>query len=443
MRTSYRQILSIAAPIMLGSAAQNVIALSDSIFLYYSSEEDFATIGFVGVFYLVIAAIGYGISRGGQIIVARRVGAKQWPEVGKAFYIMLYAELFLALVFFAFLHCGTPWFFSLMIDSPVVYQKSLEFLEYRSWGVFFAFSGVALIGLYAGAARAKFIIVDTAILAIVNLILGYGLIFGKFGLPEMGIRGAGLAATIAEAVGLVVFVVYMFLDRKNRIYQLGRLVRIDWELVRQQFRISIPIVAQAVVGLGSWFLFFGIIENLGERALAISNLARVVYLILSIPSWGFASGVNTMVSNFIGAQKKQAVMPIIWKTAKLCLGVTLVISLPVVFFPETLLSPIFGSSDSTLISESQSVLYVLLIIISLFSVGSVYFNGMAGTGATLYGLYMQIVGVILYMAFIYIVVEHTSGGLEWAWAGEILYWAFVLATTLWYMRSGRWHGLKL
>ncbi|MCB9298230.1 MAG: hypothetical protein H6559_34710 [Lewinellaceae bacterium] len=66
LRTSYRQILSISAPIMLGSAAQNVIALSDSVFLYHLSQEDFASIGFVGVFYPVVAAIGYGFSRGGR-----------------------------------------------------------------------------------------------------------------------------------------------------------------------------------------------------------------------------------------------------------------------------------------------------------------------------------------------------------------------------------------
>ena len=56
---SYKRILAISTPIMLGSAVQNVIALSDSVFLYHLSETDFAAIGFVGVFYLVIAAIGY------------------------------------------------------------------------------------------------------------------------------------------------------------------------------------------------------------------------------------------------------------------------------------------------------------------------------------------------------------------------------------------------
>jgi len=91
--TSYRQILAISLPIMLGSAVQNIIALSDSVFLYHLSEVDFAAIGFVGVFYLIIAAIGFGFSKGGQILIARRMGERKPEEVGRTFYAMLYFEL--------------------------------------------------------------------------------------------------------------------------------------------------------------------------------------------------------------------------------------------------------------------------------------------------------------------------------------------------------------
>lgn len=62
-----------------------------------------------------------------------------------------------------------------------------------------------------------FILVDTMVLAVINLILNYGLIFGKFGLPEMGIGGSGLASSIAEGVAFTVFAIYMlFLDCHNR-----------------------------------------------------------------------------------------------------------------------------------------------------------------------------------------------------------------------------------
>ena len=86
LKISYRQIFALSLPLILGSAGQNIVALSDSAFLYYKSEEDFAAIGFVGVFYLVIAAIGYGFSKGGQVMIARRMGEGKPEEVGRNFF---------------------------------------------------------------------------------------------------------------------------------------------------------------------------------------------------------------------------------------------------------------------------------------------------------------------------------------------------------------------
>lgn len=443
LRTSYRQILSISLPIMLGSAAQNVVALSDSIFLYHLSEQDFASIGFVGVFYLVIAAIGYGFSKGGQIMIARRMGEDREDQVGRTFYSMIYFELGLALVMFLFMHFGCYYFFKIFVDSPVILQKSMEYLEYRSWGVFFSYAGVAIIALYTGVARTTFIIVDTIILAIINIVLNYGLIFGKWGLPAMGIAGAGLASTIAEIVAFIVFFIYILFDKKARTYRLFSLPKIDIELIKQQYTLSIPIVAQAIVGLGSWFVFFGIVENLGERELAITNLVRIVYLALSIPCWGFSSGVNTMVSNFIGQSRRQAVIPIIYKTAKICLISTLLISIPVVAYPHELLYPLLGTENESLITDAQPIFYVLLGILICFSIGGVYFNGLAGTGATYYGLKIQFGCAIGYLAYIYFVVNYTNGGLPWAWAAEIFYWICIFGLTIWYLRSRKWYSLKV
>ena len=443
LNTSYRQILSISIPIMLGSAVQNIIALSDSVFLYHLSEIDFAAIGFVGVFYLIVAAIGYGFSRGGQIMIARRMGQGNPEEVGRTFYAMIYFELGLAIVMFLFMQYGCYYFFAAFVNSDVIFYKSLEYIEYRSWGVFFSYVGVAIVALYTGVARTKFIVVDTLILAIVNIILNYGLIFGHLGLPAMGIAGAGLASTIAEIIAFICFFIYILLDKKARAYRLFMLPKIDLALIKQQLKIATPIVAQAVVGLGSWFVFFGIVENLGERQLAITNLARMVYLVLSIPTWGFSSGINTIVSNFIGQNRREAVFPIIWKTAKMCCLLTLIATLPVVFFPEYILYPLLGSEDMSLIRDTQPIFYVLLAILVLFSIGGIFFNGLVGTGASYYGLKIQTFCAIGYLIYIYVVVEYTHGGLEWAWASEIFYWIIMIGLTMLFLKGKTWHDLKI
>jgi putative MATE family efflux protein len=445
LKITYRQIFALAIPLILGSAGQNIVALSDSAFLYYRSEEDFAAIGFVGVFYLVIAAIGYGFSKGGQVMIARRMGEGKPEEVGRNFFDMLYFELILAVVMFLVMYYGCPYIFKFFVKSPIIYEKSLEFLKYRSWGVFFSYTGLAIISLYTGVARTKFIMIDTAIMGILNIVLCYMLVFGKFGAPDMGIGGAGLASTIAEGVAFICFIIYMFFDKKAKAYHLFKPRKIDFGLIKEQMRISLPSVAQPVVGLGSWFIFFSIVENnMGVRELAITNLVRMVYLFLSIPSWGFASSINTLVSNVIGQRDFTTVMPTIWKTAKLCIAVTMGLSLPILLFPNYFLAPLLKrTGEDALIAEAVPILHVLIVILAIFSAGSVYFNALASTGAAMMGLGLQFACAILYLLFIHVVVSYTKGGLTWAWSGEIFYWSIMMVVTVWYLKSNRWQSLKI
>ena len=443
LNTSYKQILSISIPIMLGGAAQNIIALSDSVFLYHLSELDFAAIGFVSVFYLIIAAIGFSFSKGGQIIVARRFGEGRLEDAGRSFYAMLYFEFALAIIMFCFMYYGAEWFFQYFIKSEVIYTKSLQYLEYRSFGVFFSYVGIGIVAFFTGIAKTKFIIYDTLVLVGVNIVLNYSLIYGKFGLPEMGIAGAGLASTIAEGCAFVMFVIYLVTNKSLSAFMLNRLPKVDFSIISNIFKIASPVVAQSIVGLGSWFIFFSLVENIGERELAMSNLARTVYLLLSIPTWGYASGVNTLVSHFIGRNKRNVVMPIIHKTTKITLFTTLILALPFILFPKFTLYPLFGSEDMSLITDTQPIFYIVFFILITFSIGGIYFNGLAGTGATYFGLKMQTFCSIVYLSSIYIIVKVLNLGLYWAWSIEFFYWGLMFIISMLYLRSKKWHSIKV
>jgi len=443
INTSYKQILSISVPIMLGSAAQNVIVLTDNVFLYHRSALEFASIGLIGVFYLIIAATGYGFSRGGQIIIARRYGEYNKREVGASFLSLAYMEVIVALLIFLFIQFLSRPFFSYFISNPEILELCLDYIYPRSYGIFFSFLGVAFIGLYTGIAKTQFIIYDTLLLVVVNLILNYTLIFGKFGFPEMGIVGAAWASTIAEIVAFVVFVIYMWFDRSFKKFEILKQLRPNWNAIWNTFSVSFPIVIQAIIGIGSWFVLFTMIENMGERELAQSNLIRNVYLILSIPCWGFSAAINTIVSNFIGQQKRHAVIPMIHKTAFLSGMVTLLFTLPAVLFPEYILYPLFGSEDMSLIKESQSLFYLLFFIIMTFSTGAIYYNGFLGTGATMMSLLVQAISVLFYVVFIYFIINVYDWGLVWAWSVEIFYWILLAITCFILLKTKYWYSLKI
>jgi len=428
---------------MLGSAAQNLIVLTDNVFLYHKGSLEFAAIGLIGVFYLAISTIGYGISKGGQIIIARRYGEGAYHEVGRSFYAMIALELIVASLLFLFIQLLSPVFFKLFIASPEIIEQCIAYIYPRSYGIFFSYIGLGFIALYTGLAKTKFIIYDTLLLATVNLILNYVLIFGKYGAPELGITGAAWASTIAEILAFFAFVGYIIYDKGNRKFDLFKVPKFDSKLIQQVWRISSPIVAQSVIGVGSWFLFFSWIENESQRDLEVSNLIRNVYLMLSIPCWGFASSINTIVSNFIGNGRLSAVLPMINKTTKINVLFTLLIALPVILLPEIFLYPIFGRQDMSLIKEAGDLFWVLICILVSFCVGATYFNGLSGTGDTWKALKLQTFCAVIYIAYAFVFIKVLPYNLEIAWAGEVLYWAVLYVLSLISIKSDSWHKLKI
>ena len=435
--TGYRQILSISIPIMLASATQNIIVLADNLMLNMYDPLDFGAIGIVGVFYLMIASIGYGFSRGGQIIIARRAGQREYRLIGQSFLVMFLFELFIALGIFLFLQFSSPSFFALFIDNPDILNRCVDYIIPRSYGVFFSYLGVSLVSLYTGIARTKFLMYTTLVLTITNVVLDYALIFGHWGWPELGIAGAGWASTIAEGVAFVMFLTYMLIDPQIRRFHLLDFKGLQVGLFAKMFNLSTPVVLQSVLGLGSWFIFFAFIENIGISELAISNLIRNVYLVLSIPCWGFAAGINTMVSNLIGQLKRQAVIPIIKKTAFISGVVTIAITLPFVLFPYQLLSPLFGE-QSGVVALSRPYLYLLLPILGTFSTGTIYMNGLIGIGETGRALRIQGVMTLWYIAYTYMVLKVWNLGLGWGWFAEVLYWAIMMFVVHRYLQSNQW-----
>lgn len=442
---TYREIFKISAPLMLGSAGQNLLVVVESAFLYYLSESDFAAIGFAGMFYLIIAAVGFGMSRGGQILIARRTGEGKPEEVGRTFVELLYLELVLALFMFLIMQFVAPWVFPMFIKSEVICQKTLTFLSYRSWGVFFSYLGLAMVTLYSGVARGKIIAFVTLLLGVANTLFCYLLIFGKFGFPEMGIGGAGLAATLAELLAFLLFAFYTIFDKETRKYHVFTPRKLDFNLLKLQFNLSLATTAQSLVSIGSWFLFFAMVEHfLEERDLATANLVRMLYLLFSIPTWGFSTGINTIVSNFIGQQKYDDVLPVIWKTAKLTLWVTVGLALPFVLFPMQLLYPLLKTSEHAhVFHDAVPILKVIIVNLAACSLGCVYFYGLAGTGATRFGLQLQVISTTLYLGYIYSSLAVFKGGLTMSWFAESVYWGSMLLTIIWYLKSNKWHTLEV
>ncbi len=429
---------------MLGSAGQNIIALTDSMFLYHYNEEDFAAIGIISVFYLIISSIAYGFSKGGQILIARKYGERQNEVVKKYFYTLCVIEVLVGLFIFLLLKFFPEQILGLFIQSKIILAKSIEFLHYRIYGLIFSYLGLAFFALYMGISKPRIIFINTIFLGICNIFLCFIFVYGEFGFPSLGIGGAGLASSLAEIAAFSFFIIYILVDKEIKFLALHKLPVFNIEQINTLVKVSLPILLQTIVGIASWFGFFVLIEKLGERALSISNLLRILYLIFTIPSWGFALSINTIISKTIGRKKEGRVLKQILHGSFLSVAATALFAFPFLFFPITMLSHFFGGVENAIFKDAVIYFPLLYFILIIASYCIIFFNGVSGTGETLKAMNIQIISSIAYLFTCYISVSRPDQlGLYYAWCSEIIYWLIQGWASWIVIRSGKWISLKL
>ena len=441
IKATYKDIWSLAYPIILANFAQNIISLTDIVFLGRVDEIQQGACGLISTYYFIMVTIGLAFSRGGQILIARRSGQGNYDDIGRITLNLLYAQIALATVLFLFLKISSPYVLKLFITSPDIYDYSLKYLKYRSYGLYFSFFGFVLMALYTSIGRTRIIAAITLVLCLTNIGLNYLLIFGNYGFPAMGIEGAALASTLSEIVAFLFTVGYLLYDKKLIKYSLRRLWKLDTALQKRMAMLSLPLVIQFIVGLGGWFIFLSFIEGMGQRELAISVVLKIIYTLFSIPSWGFASAVNSVVSNLIGQYKYSLVFLAVMRTATMSVIFTLVLCLILVLIPETLLS--LFTKDMAIIEGAKPILGMLVAIVLSCSISVIVFNGLMGTGATYTSLLIESITIVIYLTYGYLMSKVYVLGLSYVWSAEFIYWV-LLAVPAWIaLHSERWKRFEL
>ncbi len=435
-----KEIWAIALPIMLGNLAQTIINFTDTAFLGHVGVIALGASMLAGLFYFVFTTIATGFAIGIQIIVARRFGEGRLDRIGVIFEHGSIVVMILGLILFSILYFFSDALLLWLIDSPNIYEASLEYIKYRRFGIIFVCFNFLFRGLYIGIANTKVITYSTIIMAIVNIFLDYCLIFGNFGFPEMGIGGAALASFFAEVSAFIFFTAYTYFSLRKKEYGIFKLHKIESELMKRILKIATPTMIQKLFSFSVWFIFFILIEKMGETATGISSIVRSIYMILITPCFAFATTTNTVVSRIIGEGYSNEVFPTINKILKNCLLCTIPIMILVAIFPVQIAK--IYTNDLNLIQLVIPSIYVICFGTIFQGIGNAYFEAVSGTGDTTAALYLEAIILVVYVAFIW-AMTHLTTEVHWVWTAEILYGVLLGLFCVIYLKHARWDKKKI
>lgn len=441
LTTGYKQILMMALPISLAMLVPQINFITNNIFLGALGEQELASAGITGVYYLIFAVIGNGLNNGLQALIARRAGQNLPKEIGRLFFHGVWIALGIAFIGIAITYLFAPMVLRATIHDSKIAEQVIDFLLIRIWGLPFLYLYVMRNALLVGTNQTKFLVWGTLAEALVNIFLDYSFIYGHFGMPKLGFNGAAYASIIAEASGLLVIYAVIRIKGIHRAFAFFEQTKLDISITKLILIQSAPLIAQYAISIGTWEYFYILIEHHGPRALAISNTMRNIFGLFGIFCWAFASTTNTMVSNIIGQGKSEEVLPLVRRTVKMSLSISLFVFVLLNVVPELFLS--FYSQGDDFIAEAIPVVRIVSVALLMMSVGTIWLNAVTGTGNSKVNLLIELITIIIYSVYVYVVLEHLHLSIQWGWASEWVYWASMFTMAFFYMRSGKWRGKSI
>jgi putative MATE family efflux protein len=441
LQISSRTIWAISLPIIIAGANETIVDVTDTIFLARYGTIELGAVALAATIYEVVSFFTFGLGDGIQIICARRAGQANERGIGDAFNHGTGLLLGTSVVLFLVIKFLSPLVTGWILRSPDVQEAVDAFLGIIAFAVFFHSLNLAFSAFYVGIARTRVLIGATTALALTNIALDYVLIFGKLGLPELGIRGAAFGSLCAEIVTFVFLATYAVIKGDVRRFGLFRLPRPNVVLGRVILRVSWPVALETLLGTARWFLFFVIVERLGENALAGANVIYSIYALFLLPIDGFSETTTTMVSNLLGQDDARRIGAMVRRA--MGWSATLVLPFLAIAFAAPELPLALFTSDPAALAGSVASLRVVSLAVAIVIPAEMVFAAVAGTGDTRTTLLIELVLSTTVLAYVYAAAIVLDFPLAAIWVGEILGWLACFLLSLLWLKSERWKRLEI
>ncbi len=375
LNSDIRKILSIAAPAALNQLLDMLQVLIDMIFVGRISPTAVASVGLsmnlIGTLYSIIGVFSVGVNA----LVARFFGAKELENISKVvttailFSFLVSIPITLIVFFFSY------DFFELFGGNKDIAEVGSSYMKIVSVSIPFLFIGAVLISTSNGFGDTKTPLFIGIMGNILNTFLDYVLIFGKFGFPELGVKGAAIATTTAYIFEIVI---YIFLIVFKKIFTLSK--KIDINMAKRLFRIGIPAGFERFIIHGSFMVFIWIISMYGTYILAGYQIGLRVEGLAFMSGFGFSIAAMTLVGQSLGAGKPDEAYKYGIKTSLVAGFLMQFIGVLMFLYPEFFVS-IFTNDKKTI---KEASIYLQVVAISQFplAVDFVLSGALRGAGAT-------------------------------------------------------------
>lgn len=445
----YSDVLRIGLPLLASMLSTTVMQFTDRLFLSHYSLDAIAASSPAGMASMTLQMTLQGICSYATVLAAQYVGARAYNRVGPAVWQGIWCAIICSMILVASCFFARP-LFNLAGHAPAIRELEIQYFVVLTSGASFALLSAAVSSYFFGRGLTKPVMVANIIAACVNVPLDYALIFGRWGFPEMGIIGAGLATVAGWIAAFIILSLLVFNKKNDQNYHVLRGWRPDPEMFKRLIRFGLPSGAQFFVEFTAqtWFMFM--LGALGRIELAASNIAFAINSLTFMPMLGLNMAAATLVGQCMGRKQPFQAEKAAYHALHLAFIYMVTVAILIVIFAGNLMDIFKGTDADTLrdfplVRQTGIVLLYYVALYSLVdSVNLIFFGALKGAGDTVYMMKMIISCVVVVLIIPMLALNLTDMvSLHSLWIVFTAY-IFVLAFFVTRRFRGRkWHSIRV
>jgi putative MATE family efflux protein len=434
----FGSVWALAWPAVVGNLLNSTVGLVDLKIVGVLGPPAVAAVTTGNRLFFVIQAVLIAVTTGTTALVARAWGAGERGEAELVTRASLWLCMGLALLFSipGFVFAGP--IATLFRLEPETVELTAVFIRWLSaFHVFFAVGFVLATALRA-AGDTRTPLWAGALANLVNVVLAYGLVNGRLGLPRLGIAGAGLASGIAFSASAAVLAALWWRGRLRLAPGRGR--ALERHRMGQLFRIGYPAGLEQAVWQGGFILFLWIVALYGTAAYAAYGIGVSLLSFSFVVGFGFSIAAATLVGQHLGAGDPEGAAARGWQAMRLATGVMLVLGSAIIAGARPLAS--FLIDDPEVVRLTIVFITVLGSVQVLMAIEFTLSGALRGAGDTRFPLLVVTCGLFGARIALAALFAWQGMSVEWVFAALIADYVIKASLLVWRFRSRRWvHAL--
>ncbi len=377
----YKKATFIAVPLAIQQLLNSAMGIVDSMMVARINQV--TAVGTAAQIEILMMTIGYGAATGAAIYLAQFFGSGDKVNQRKSFgfgimLVSIVAVLWMGLAFFF-----GPQLMGFYIKDSVVISSSVTYLSIALFSYLPGVLTMMFSFAYRSIQRTVVPMIIGTIAMMLNVFFNYGLIFGNFGLPQLGIRGAAFATLIATTSGLTMHIIYAYASKQPFVGNVAEMFSLKRQMADKMFRRTLPLILNELFfGFGST-LYIRAFGRLGTQAMDSyyvgTQIANIFMFVIM--------GINNANSSMLGAELGKGDLESAREKSRYFVGMALVVSLitsVVILSSAEFLVSLFALSDEMVVAQSVLVVKVFSVRLSLRMFNVIIFSSLRAGGDSKY-----------------------------------------------------------